>query len=72
MNGDSTPAPTCAYCRQPAAVTLTARGNRTTPYRSVNCCHSCLPTGRRWVGQAGPIQEAPIDDAPTDPQTSLF
>lgn len=65
-------APTCAYCRRPASFNLTARGGRTVPYRSVNACQMCLPTARRWVKQAGPVTETPIDDVPPDPQTALF
>lgn len=66
------PTPTCAYCHRPAACNLTARGNRNNPYRSVNACHACLPTARRWVKQAGPVTETPIADVPPDPQAALF
>lgn len=65
-------APTCAYCQRPAAYNLTARGNRTVPYRSVNTCQPCLPTARRWTKQAGPVTETPIADVPPDPQAALF
>lgn len=63
---------TCAYCHQPAATNVTARGNRTNPYRSVNTCRACLPTARRWVKQAGDVTETAIADVPPDPQAALF
>lgn len=65
-------APTCAYCRRPAALNLAARGGRTYPYRSVNACQACLPTARRWVGHAGTVVETAIADVPPDPQVTLF